>query len=158
MLQQDIYYTTHCFEYLLFVFTFYYLLSFCPSLIYTTYLSEIRYLKATRQNLPLHYDVKRSNRVEWNVEQNWMWIVYVDSIFKWKICMFLFLFVSLMLLLFRFWFVGSIREWQHHHLAWKNPCMVVLLQRCWVQLSTVDYVVRSGLFCECFFPHLWTNI
>lgn len=35
----------------------------CHSVQHTIYLSEIRYLKATRQNLPLHYDIKRSNRV-----------------------------------------------------------------------------------------------
>lgn len=34
---------------------------------WSMYLSEIRYLKATRQNLPLHYDIKRSNRVDKNV-------------------------------------------------------------------------------------------
>lgn len=58
------------------------------TLVYTMYLSEIRYLQATRQNLPLHYDIKRSNRVGKMLETK-LNVNCVDSIFsmkKWCCC------------------------------------------------------------------------
>lgn len=84
------------------------------------YLSEIRYLQATRQNLPLHYDIKRSNRVGKMLETK-LNVNCVDSIFsmkKW--CVVAAAAVAVLFLL----------RHRKKRLAWKNPCMVVLLGRC----------------------------